>query len=407
MRAEGQLISPSNQPINIRTKATNVFYRNMGCKNRIIVNRGGARSSKSWSIAQLFLYKFLMETRKKFLVVRKTLPACRISTYLLIKEQMEEMGITQWILEEKQARIFHYARNLLHWTSIDDPEKIKSTEWNYIWMEEANEFTYDDFMILKLRMSGPTEDGKPNQMFMSFNPVDEHLWIKGKVVEKEKEVKEILSTYTDNPFLAREYVESLEDLKNQDMNYYRIYALNEWGHLENLIYSNYKMADELPDGGETIYGLDFGFNNPTALVKIVIKDQEIWEKQLLYKTGLTNTDLIDWLTKLVEKRIDCIYADSEEPARIEEIKRAGFNVHPSVKGKGSVKDGIDFVKRQKIHITKDSPDLLKEKRNYVWKQDKDGNVLDEPVKFYDHLLDGERYAIHAHMGKPKLRVTVI
>ena len=360
-----------------------------------MVNRGGAGSSKSHSVAQLFLSKFIQEKNKKFLIIRKTLPSLRISMLILWNELLDKSGISNRVGQEKQSLNFLYGKNLLHFASLDDPEKIKSTNWNYILMEEANEFTYDDFQILKLRLREPSKDGKRNQLFMLFNPISAKHWIKEKVIDGEEDCQEITSTYKDNPFLSPDYIRTLEDLQKQDPNLHRIYALGEWGVLEHLIYSNWDIVDYLPEGGEDIYGLDFGFNNPTALGRIRVKDGEPYCEELIYQSGLTNSDLIERMIGIVDKKAP-IYADHAEPQRIEEIHRAGFNIHPADK---SVKDGIDFVKRKKVHILRSSSNWIREKQSYSWKKDRNGTIIDEPVKFMDHCMDLERYALYTHCGE--------
>jgi phage terminase large subunit len=180
-----------------------------------------------------------------------------------------------------------------------------------------------------------------------------------------------------------------------------VYAQGLWGVLANLIYSNWQVIDRLPDQYDDIfYGLDFGFNNPTALIEIREWDKRIYERELLYKSGLTNPALIAHLFTLIPNRRSPIYADSAEPARIAEIKKAGFNVHPCEKK--SVKDGILFVKTKDIYITKNSLNLIKEKQSYKWREDKDGNVVgDEPVGMDDHLMDAERYGLYSHLKTKK------
>ena len=141
-----------------------------------------------------------------------------------------------------------------------------------------------------------------------------------------------------------------------------------------------------------IYGLDFGFNNETALIAIGIKDNECYLRELLYETHLTNSELITKLKQLADKKF-MIYADNAEPARIQEIKQAGFKIQPANK---SVKDGIDYVKSQTLHIDKTSTNLINEFRSYKYREDRGGNVLEEPVKFRDHLADATRYALYTH-----------
>ena len=366
---------------------TVVFDKLLKAEHPIIVCVGGARSSKSYSVAQLLIKRMLEEKNKNFLILRKTRPSLKLSAYKLFMDLIKDYGIFKRDDLNMSDLIYHYKTNYIVFTSIDDPEKIKSTDWNYIWLEEANEFTYDDFTILKLRLSTKTDT--MNQIILTKNPVDEMGWIHQRL-EKEPEVTIIESTHKDNPFLSKEYRKMLNDLKNIDQTFYKIYTLGQYAQLTNQIYTNWDIISFLGAFEETIYAVDFGFNNPTALLEINIKDGEYYERELLYETHLTNQDLIGKLKTLIRPDYT-IYADSAEPARIEEISRAGFDIRPANK---SVKDGIDFVKSQRIHINKNSSNLIAEKRGYKYKEDRNGNVLEDPVKFRDHLMDCERYAIY-------------
>ena len=208
---------------------------------------------------------------------------------------------------------------------------------------------------------------------------------------------DIHSTYKDNPFLQPAYIKMIESLREQDPNHWRIYGEGEWGSLENIIYSNWITVNELPEEiDEVFYGLDFGFNAPSALVKVSMLDEVPYEEELIYESGLTNTDLIARLKTLDIDENDPIYCDNAEPDRIEEICRAGFNAIPADKARDP---GIDFVKSLTTMILKGSTNLIKEIRGYSWRQDKNGRVLDEPVKFNDHLMDARRYAYYTHLGK--------
>ena len=300
--------------------------------------------------------------------------------------------------------LLSFGTNEMLFKSLDDPEKIKSYEGNYLWIEEATEITHEDFLQLNLRLRRKTED--INQMYLTFNPISKLHWIYQELIEKERDDVAILhSTYKDNPFLSEDYIKELENLKDQDETYYQVYALGEWGVLQNIIYTNYDLIDTWPGSfDEVIYGLDFGYNNPSALVEVGLKDKEPYLRELLYETHLTNEDLIEKLKELIPDRNSYIYADPAEPARIEEIARAGFNIHLADK---SVKDGIDFVRRQKLHILKSSVNLIKEISGYKYKEDKDGNVLEEPVKFRDHLMDAMRYAIYTHLKEETPNIWII
>jgi phage terminase large subunit len=379
-----------------RIKKFTTFLNNTN--KRINILYGSAGSGKSYRMAQYFIERFYREKNKQFLVLRKTLPALRITAYKLILELIKEYQLPYKL--NKTEMVISHADNEMLFKSLDDPEKIKSYEGNYLWIEEATELNHDDFLQLNLRLRRKNEN--INKMYLTLNPISSLHWIKIKLIDSERDDVALMhSTYKDNKFLSPEYVNELENLQHQDENYYKIYALGQWGILKNIIYSNWQVIDpkEYPTDDacdEIIYGLDFGYNNPSALLEIRIKDAIYYERELLYETRLTNSDLIAEAEKLIPDKSRSLYADSAESDRIEEFKRAGFNVYGADKGKGSVKDGIDFVKRQDIRITSDSVNLIKEKQSYKYREDKDGNVMDEPVKFADHLMDAERYAIKTH-----------
>ena len=377
---------------------TKVFDKLISTKQPIIVCVGGARSSKSYSVAQLFIKRMVEEKNKNFLILRKTRPSLKLSAYKLFMDLLQKYEIFDRKNLNMSDLIYKHGTNYVVFTSIDDPEKIKSTEWNYIWLEEANEFTYDDFIVLKLRMSGKTDT--MNQMILSKNPVDESGWIHQRL-EKEPDVAVIRSTHKDNPFISDEYRKILYDLKETDLTSYKIYTLGEYAPLTNLIYPNWDIIEAFPDTyDEIIYGLDFGFVNQNALLEVGIKDTEYYLTERLYQTHMTNQDLIESLKTLIQPQSMAIYADSAEPARIEEIARAGFDIHAANK---NVLDGIDHLKSHKLHIDKNSINLINEIRAYKYKEDRNGIVKEEPVKFRDHLLDSARYCTYTHFKQQKTK----
>jgi len=374
------------------------------------VNRGGAGSGKSHAVAQVILDDFFNGIEKKILILRKSLPALRQSTLILMNQLINDLGVRNHIIEEKVHLNWYYEGNLIHFGSLDDPEKLKSSEWNKIWMEEATEFTFDDFKIAKLRVRAPSKDGRPNNITLSFNPIDEFHWIKEKLLnDPTQDCVEIVSTYLDNPFLPAQYIEQLESLREQDPVFWQIYAKGQWGKLENLIYKNWDIIDWEPPVSlveSVLYGLDFGYNDPSVLVRVMRKGKDIYERQLLYQSKLTNADLIERMHRLIpqeEKRF-MIYADAAEPDRIMEIRRAGFRIKEASK---NILDGIDQVKRYNVHIHADSTDIIKEKRAYSWRKDRNGNILDVPVDFLNHAMDAERYAIYSGMRGGGIKVRFI
>jgi phage terminase large subunit len=357
---------------------------------RLLVVYGGAGSGKSYAVAQHVCRLLVEERDVRIAVIRKTLPALRITAYRLVLDTLRQWGIP--FEHNKSELVVRFGNNEILFKSLDDPEKIKSAEFDLVWVEEATDIAREDFLQLNLRLR--RAGSCANRMILTFNPIDQYHWLITDLVQADRDdVAVCHSTYKDNPFLDAAYVRQLEDLVNQDQNYYRIYALGEPGVLTNTIYSNYDVGAPRPGTFHDLwYGLDFGHTNPSALVEIGEHDGETYARELLYQTHLTNADLIGRLKQLVDpKRV--IYADSAEPARIEEIKRAGFRVIPAEK---SVGDGIDYVKRIRLHLDAASPNLVGEIRGYTWRTDRNGRVLEEPVKFRDHTVDALRYGLYTH-----------
>ena len=380
---------------DLKIKVSKVFKKTINANSKIVLNIGGARSGKSYATAQLLIMKALNFEGLNIGIARKTMPALKMTARRLILDLLKKYGLYQSSAFNKTENYYQLNKSRLQFFSLDDPEKIKSTEFNYLWLEEATEFTYQDYLVLLTRLSAPTPQGLNNQMFLTLNPTDINCWI-AKYLLNQKEVTVVKSTYRDNVFLSKDYVQTLLSLKNYNQQAYKIFALGEWGSSETLIYTNWQMAEkEPPSYDEIFWGLDFGFNNPTALVKIFLKDKIYFVGEKLYKTHLTNTLLIEELKILIPEteRTQTIFADSAEPDRIAEISSAGFNIQPAIK---NVLDGIMFVKGCPLNIIKESPNLVKEIQSYSWKTTLNGQITEEPVKFNDHTLDAMRYAIYTH-----------
>ncbi len=323
-----------------------------------------------------------------FTICRKTLPSLKASAYRDYIEVLRSLDVFNETNLNKSELIYRIGNSETEFISVDEPQKIRGRKRVDLWINEANELTYEDFRQLLLRTTG--------QVFLDYNPSDEFHWIYEHVLPRE-DCEFIQSTYLDNPFLEDSIVKEIELLKDVDPNYWKIYGLGERGVSESKVYSNWDLCDEFPDGCDIIYGLDFGYNNETALVKVGIKERDLYVQELIYEKHLTNADLINKIKELDIKGL--IFADSAEPQRIEELLRAGISVRPTIKD-GKVKLGIDLMKTYKIHVTKDSVNGQKEIRSYSWKTDRDGKVLDDPVKVNDHWLDATRYAVYTYAKQP-------
>jgi len=160
------------------------------------------------------------------------------------------------------------------------------------------------------------------------------------------------------------------------------------------------MEEEIPEQAKLLsYGMDFGFtNDPTTLVGVYHHDNNIFAKELLYETNLTNRDISEKLKALgIDRRAE-IFADSAEPKSIEELYRMGWNIKPTKKGADSINAGIDMLKRYKLHIT--GANFVKEMRNYKWVEDKNGKLLNKPIDAFNHAIDALRYATYNKLSRP-------
>tara|TARA_R100001443_G_scaffold1056_1_gene4152 strand:+ start:22208 stop:23365 length:1158 start_codon:yes stop_codon:yes gene_type:complete len=364
-----------------KIKTTNVFHKAFRSDTRITCLQGGTRSSKTYSLCQLFIIKALNETGKVFTICRKTLPALKGTAYRDIIQLLKELEFYSEEYHNKSELSYNLNGNLIEFISVDQPQKIRGRKRDYLWLNEANEFSYEDWTQLALRTTG--------KIYLDYNPSDPYSWIYEKVIVRD-DCTFIKSTYLANPFLDEETIAEIERLKDIDPDYWRVYGLGEIGTIQTMIFRNFDLVDDM-QGRLIGYGLDFGFtNSPTALVEVRMQDDNLYVRELLYQKRLTNTDLANKLRELGIDRQTEIVGDSAEPKSIEEIYRQGFNIKPAKKGAG-IHLGIDIMRRYKLHITKDSLNAIKEFRGYKWATDKNGDVLNAPVKVNDHLIDATRY----------------
>ena len=366
---------------------------------------GGKCSGKSYSIGQhLLINKFYREKDIRILVTRKTLPALKKSAMQLILDLLDKYNLPY--SENKSDHVLTYGKNMLFFLSLDDPQKIQSVESNYVWGNEAMELTSADRRMLNLQCRRDNINGI-NQLFYDYNPTDEMSQLKTITDQPPENTAVKQFTFLDNKFANEIDIKELKSLQNQDETYYKMFALGEWSTPVNLIYKfglNWYIVDTFPDKFDyTIYGLDFGFNNQTALVELNVKDKiNVYERALIYQTHLDTNMLIERMKEVIpeeHRRRREIYADPEAPGEIEAIFKAGFNIKPAKKGQGSVKASILHTKRYKIYHLVSSTETIDETKAYKWKQDKNDNVLDEPVDYMNHAKDAERYGLYTHEKK--------
>jgi phage terminase large subunit len=346
---------------------------------RFIINEGGSRSSKTYSLCQMIIVYSLQNKGKVTSIIRKTFPALRATVMRDFLEIMKEMDLYDVNAHNKSEHIYSFPNgSIVEFFSVDDEQKIRGRKRDLAWCNEANELFYDDFTQLNMRTEG--------KLIFDYNPSESASWL--YELPKEESIL-IKSTYKDNPFLPDSIRRQIEDLKRTDESLYQIYALGEKAISKSNIYSNWTFLPHRPSRfTQFIYGIDFGFNHPTALVRIYWHEKDIFIEPVIYESYLTTSDLIDRFEKLgIEKNAD-IVADYARPEIIAELNNNGYNVMNANK---SVKKGIDNVKTFGIFCM-EHEGLKKEYQNYKWKKIGD-QIIDEPVKLWDDAMDATRYAV--------------
>ena len=376
----------------MQIQATKIFETNFNyykdSKYRYLINQGGSRSSKTYSILQLIIVLCLSD-KLSISIVRQSFPSLRSSVMRDFIELLKDIKIYDESLHQKTEHIYRFRNgSSVEFFSTDSEQKIRGRKRDILYCNEGNELSFDVFNQLVLRTTG--------KVFIDFNPSDTEHWIYD-LIKQDNSIL-IKSTYKDNPFLEAEQVDYIENLINVDENYYKVYALGEKPISESRIYSHFKQYNEDVNLRDYCYGLDFGFNHPCALIQTWFDGNKVYVKELIYKQKLTTADLIIEMKNLNLDRSKIIYCDSARPDIIEELRRNGFSkAQPSDK---NVKQGIDKVKSMEVNIHFESINLWKEYKLYNWKVDKD-RILDEPVKLFDDGLDAMRYAIYTHHKSTK------
>jgi phage terminase large subunit len=370
---------------------TNVVYEHLlDSDKRITVEQGGTRSGKTYNILLWIITAFSPNNKGKVVTIcRKSFPSLRASVMRDFFEILRGMQMYREDYHNKSSNEYWLNGNLIEFISLDQPQKIRGRKRDVLYLNEANELFFEDWQQLIFRTKG--------KVILDYNPSDAFHWIYERIIPRE-DCDFYQTTYKDNPFLEGAIVSEIERLRHTDEDYWRIYGLGERGSSRATIFQ-YTTGEQ--QGNLVSYGLDFGFtNDPTSLVKVTKQGDSLHFKEMIHSTGLTNPDISDKLASLGLTRRDEIWADSAEPKSIEELHRMGWNVKPTAKGKDSIMAGIDILKRHKLVVTSDSPNIIKELQNYKWQEDKNGNLLNRPVDKYNHAIDAIRYATFNRLSRP-------
>ena len=367
------------------------------------VHYGGASSGKSHGVFQKIVLKALKKWDKprKILILRKVGSTVRDSVFADVQAALSYFGVLNLCKVNMSAFLIELPNGAeLIFKGMDNPEKIKSIKGiSDVVMEEASEFTLDDYTQLTLRLRDKAH--KQKQIYLMFNPVSKANWVYNAFfVKNPKNTVVYQTTYKDNRFLDDLTKENIEELANRNEAYYKIYALGEFATLDKLVFPKYEKRllnkDELKQL-PSFFGLDFGFtNDPTAFmhVKIDRENKRLYILEEYVKKGLLNNQIAEAITSLGYSK-EVIMADSAEQKSIAELQTLGLRrAIPVDKGKGSVLQGIQFLQQFDIIVDERCVKTIEELENYTWQKDKHTNeYINKPCDSYNHCIDAIRYAL--------------
>lgn len=377
------------------------------------VHYGGASSGKSHGVFQKIVIKALKDWKKprKILVLRKVGATVRDSVFADVQATLSYFGILNMCKINMSAFRIELPNGAeLIFKGMDNPEKIKSIKGiSDVVMEEASEFTLDDYTQLTLRLRDKAH--KQKQIYLMFNPVSKANWVYNAFfVKKPKNTVVYQTTYKDNRFLDALTRENIEELANRNEAYYKIYALGEFATLDKLVFPKYTKVLLNKDDLRQItsyFGLDYGFiNDPSAFMHVKIDDdrKRLYVVEEYVKKGLTNDKIAESITALGYAK-EQIRADSAEKKSNQELRNLGIRrVIDVKKGAGSVMQGIQYLLQYEWIVDERCVKTIEELENYTWKKDKATNeYINEPVDSYNHCLDAIRYAIQDKITKSKIK----
>lgn len=347
--------------------------------------QGSSRSSKTYNTLIWLVVYCLTHPYTRLSIVRATLPALKGSVYVDFKEILLRLGVWDDRAMNKSDMIYTFGNgSWVEFFSTDNEQKLRGRKRDILFVNEANELSFIEWQQLKMRTTKYT--------ILDYNPSfsDEH-WICG--VNSDHRTYHFISTYKDNPFLEQTIIDEIESLRNKNQSLWQVYGLGMQAVVEGLIFRDVEYIEDIPPYVRKRWrGMDFGFtNDPTAIVTVGVDGDNLYIDEVAYATQMLSGDIIRTL-KAQAEQLEVI-AESADPRLIQEIYRAGINIHPVKKFAGSIDAGIQKMLQYKLHITKRSTNIIKEQKNYTYRQDKEGKWLNEPIDAYNHTMDAVRYVV--------------
>ena len=362
-----------------------LYKANADVTPRFLVNQGGTSSGKTYTLMQRLIVLSIEEPRAVITVTGQDLPNMKVGAMRDLDNIVHgSPWLMDWFTQNKSENTWRGKNgSLVEFKSYDNAQDAKSGKRDYLFVNEANGVPYDTFWQLQIRTR--------KQVFLDYNPTA-RFWAHDKIIGR-KDCKLIISDHRNNQFLTEEEHRKIEEIEDPEL--WQVYARGLTGKITGLVFSRWDIVEEMPPLMECklqAFGLDWGFvNDPTALLEVRVAHGDIWVDELIYTPALTNPMIAEAAHKQGIGRRHRIIADSAEPKSIAELVSMGLNVVASVKGKDSVINGIDILKRYAIHVTRRSMGLQEELKQYKWKVLRTGETTNEPVDSFNHAIDALRY----------------
>jgi len=376
-----------------RTTAINKI---LALKKRIKIIQGGTSAGKTFGILPILIDKAAKTGGLEISVVAESIPHLRRGA---LRDFLKVMKWTNRFVDErfnKSLLKYEFANgSFIEFFSADvDSSKLRGGRRNILYINECNQVSFESFLELSIR----TKD----EIFLDYNPTAE-FWVQTEL-EGQEDAEKIILTYKDNEALDVGIVDQIEKniKKAETSNYWKswvdVYVNGLMGKLEGIVFSNWKQIDTIPKEARLVgIGLDFGYtNDPTSCIEIYKHNETRILNEIVYQTGLLNSDIAKKLPKDVP-----VYADSAEPKSIADIQRYGITIKGVTKGRDSINYGIDVMQREEYLVTSNSTNLIKELRSYCWDSDKTGKRLNKPISMFDHAIDAVRYHEMETLGMNK------
>lgn len=362
-----------------RTTATNKILQ---LRKRIRGVSGGTSASKTISILMWLIDYAQTQENEVISVVSESFPHLKRGAMRDFINIMQEHNYFEDDAWNKTDHIYTFhTGSKIEFFSADQPGKVRGPRRDVLFINEANNIPYETYTQLEVRTK--------KLIWLDWNPVNEFWWYTDVVSTQDHDF--LTLTYRDNEALDASIVQAIE-ARRGNKNWWKVYGEGQLGDVEGKIYTGWQIIDEIPHEARLeVRGLDFGYSNdPSALVAIYYYNGGYILDEELYQKGMSNKQIADTIQNLTFPQT-LVKADSAEPKSIDEIKLYNVNIIPTIKGRDSVTQGIQFVQDQRVSVTKRSINILKEYRNYMWETDDDGKILNKPIGIFNHAMDAVRY----------------